>query len=65
VLHVPSDASADDIKAAYRSMIQQYHPDKVATLGKDLRDLAEIKTKAITVAYEQALRDRRIAPYKR
>jgi preprotein translocase subunit Sec63 len=29
----------------------EYHPDKVATLGADLRDLAEAKSKAITAAY--------------
>jgi preprotein translocase subunit Sec63 len=29
----------------------EYHPDKVATLGVELRDLAEEKSKAITAAY--------------
>ena len=29
----------------------EYHSDKVATLGAELRELAEVKSKAITAAY--------------
>ena len=29
----------------------EYHPDKVAMLGAELRELSEAKSKAITAAY--------------
>jgi DnaJ-domain-containing protein 1 len=35
------------IKRAYREMVMQYHPDKVAHLGADLRRLADEKTRAL------------------
>jgi len=59
VLELPFDASAEDVRAAYRRLIGQYHPDKVAALGQELRDLAERKSAEITVAYQDALAERR------
>ena len=53
VLGVKSMASAEEIKAAYRLRIAEYHPDKVAHLGPELRTLADKKTKAIQRAYER------------
>jgi DnaJ like chaperone protein len=44
----------EEIQAAYKSLIRQYHPDKVASLGEELRNLAEQKSKAINVAYKEA-----------
>jgi hypothetical protein len=55
VLGVDRSASTEDIKAAYRDKIKQYHPDRVASLGPELRELAERKTKALNAAYEEAL----------
>ena len=52
VLGVEPDASQEDIRRAYRHLAAQYHPDKVAHLGADLRRLAEQKFKAIQAAYE-------------
>lgn len=56
VLGVPAYASLDQIKAAYRRKIAQYHPDKTSTLGDELRALAEVKTKELNTAYDAALR---------
>ncbi len=56
VLDVPASAGLDEIRAAYKLHISQYHPDKVATLGDELRALAERKTKEIGAAYAEALR---------
>ena len=56
VLNINPNASLDEIRAAYQSLISQYHPDKVATLGAELRALAERKSKEITAAYQEALR---------
>lgn len=58
VLQVAPTASADEIRAAYRQLISQYHPDKVETLGPDIRDLARRKAQEITVAYETGLKAR-------
>ncbi len=51
----PGD-SFDEIRRAYRERMKEYHPDKVAGLGKDLRELAERKAKEINIAFEQLRR---------
>lgn len=53
VLGVSPNASLDEIAAAYRKMAQMYHPDKVAALAPEFRELAEKRMKAINTAYEQ------------
>ena len=40
ILGVKEDATQEEIYAAYRTAVKQYHPDRVAHLGKDLQDLA-------------------------
>jgi hypothetical protein len=40
------------LKQAYRDRIREYHPDKVAHLGSELRQLAERKAKEINAANE-------------
>jgi DnaJ like chaperone protein len=61
VLDVSADASMEEIKAAYLKRISEYHPDKVAALGKEIREVAERKSKEINVAYSFALEERRKA----
>lgn len=39
------------VRKAYVQRIQEYHPDRVATLGEKLRRLAEDETKRINEAY--------------
>lgn len=51
-LGVGLEADQNEIRQAYRRLAAQYHPDKVAHLGVDLRHLAEQKFKAIQAAYE-------------
>jgi DnaJ-class molecular chaperone len=58
VLGVSSSASNDEIKAAYRERIAQYHPDQVAGLGLELRQVAERKMRELNSAYEFALTKR-------
>ena len=56
VLDVDRSASRAQITAAYRARISQYHPDKVARMGPEIRALAEKKSAEINTAYETALR---------
>ncbi|MDR2452553.1 MAG: J domain-containing protein [Candidatus Accumulibacter sp.] len=56
ILGVSPDASMEEIRQAYRTLMSQYHPDKVASLGEDLKKLAEAKSREITRAYRAALR---------
>ena len=54
VLGVSPDATHEQIVSAYRARMSEYHPDKVASLGPDIRALAEQKAREINVAYEEA-----------
>jgi len=53
VLGLSRGASPEEIRRAYYALIAQYHPDKVAQLGPELRDLASEKSKEINRAYSQ------------
>lgn len=53
VLGIGRNASSDEIKQAYRSLVNQYHPDKVVHLGEEFRVLAEEKFKEIQEAYQE------------
>ena len=52
VLGVTPVSSIDEIKKAYKSLIRQYHPDKVDSLGDGLKAVALEKTAEINNAYE-------------
>jgi len=56
VLGVPATASKDEIAAAYKRKISEYHPDKVTRMGPEIRALAEMRSKEINAAYDEALR---------
>ncbi len=53
VLGVGRNASADEIKKAYRRLVNTYHPDKVSHMGEEFKELAEKKFKEIQEAYQQ------------
>ncbi len=52
VLGVSRNATFEEIRRAYRTKMREYHPDKVASLGAELRELAERKAKQINEAFE-------------
>lgn len=52
-LGVKKTASFNEIKASYRRLANQYHPDKVSHLGEEFRALAEKRFKEIQEAYQE------------
>jgi DnaJ like chaperone protein len=62
VLGVSPNATRAEIASAYRALISQYHPDKVARLGPEIRAVAERKSAELNRAYEQALSSRPVFP---
>ena len=53
ILGVERGASIEQIKAAYRELANQYHPDKVMHLGEEFKILAEKRFKEIQKAYQE------------
>ena len=58
VLGISPTATDDEVKAAYRKMALQHHPDKVATLGEDIKKAAEKKFKEINEAKDMIYKAR-------
>ncbi len=54
-LGVNRSASLDEVREAYRALIQQNHPDRVHNMSPAIRDFAEEETKRINAAYQEAL----------
>jgi tetrahydromethanopterin S-methyltransferase subunit G len=57
ILNVPNNASWEEISTAYKKMAQMYHPDKVAGLAPEYREIAEKRMKIINAAYGQLKRN--------
>jgi DnaJ-domain-containing protein 1 len=53
VLGIERGATLAEAKRAWRSLIVQYHPDKVAHLAPEFKALAEAKTREIMQAWEE------------
>ncbi|MCB0271668.1 MAG: DnaJ domain-containing protein [Bdellovibrionales bacterium] len=53
VLHIPKNASQDEIRKAYLFELSQNHPDKVAHLSEEIQKTAQRKTQDIQWAYQQ------------
>lgn len=56
VLEIPESSSKEEIIASYERLIRQYHPDLLAQMGRERRELAEVKSSEINVAYDIALK---------
>jgi DnaJ-domain-containing protein 1 len=52
VLQLTRPFTFEQLRAAYRQRMSQYHPDKVSSLGPELRELAESKSKEINQAFD-------------
>lgn len=52
VLEISPDATDEEVRKAYRKLALEHHPDKVETLGEDIKKAAEQKFKQINEAKE-------------
>lgn len=52
ILDVAPSATPEEINVAYRKLAQMYHPDKLAGLAPELREMAEQRMKLINRAYD-------------
>jgi preprotein translocase subunit Sec63 len=53
VLGVRRGATREEITRAHREQLKRYHPDRVADLGPELREVAHEKTVALQRAYDE------------
>ena len=58
VLEISPSATDAEVRAAYRKLALKHHPDKVATLGEDIRKAAEEKFQLINNAKEKIYKSR-------
>jgi DnaJ-domain-containing protein 1 len=57
ILGVSANASAAEIKTAYRNRVKECHPDRFPNLDEQSRQLAEEWTKSLNAAYAELLRE--------
>ncbi len=57
ILGLGNSTGITEIKTAYKIKIKEYHPDKVDTLGEEIKSLAKKRTQEINKAYELLLRE--------
>lgn len=58
VLGLTKDATDEEVRKAFRKMALQYHPDRVATLGEDVKAAANRKFQEINEAKERIFKAR-------
>ncbi len=51
ILEINENSNTEEIKAAYKKKIKEYHPDRLSGLGAELQKLAHQKTQDINSAY--------------
>ena len=51
-LDLKGKLTPEEIKKRYRELMTQYHPDKVRSMGDEIREVAERKAKEINEAYD-------------
>lgn len=52
LLGVPPDATADDIRIAYKRLVMKFHPDRMHGKAPEILRQAEARMKEINIAYE-------------
>jgi DnaJ like chaperone protein len=61
ILEIDANVSDDEVKKAYRRMAMKYHPDKVSTMGEDVKRAAHEKFQKLNEAYEKIKKERGMA----
>ena len=60
MLEISENATDEEVKAAYKRMVVKHHPDRVASLGEDIRAAAEKKMREINEARDLIFKARGI-----
>lgn len=60
ILELEPTATDEQVKKAYKKLALKHHPDRVATLGEDVKRASEEKFKSIVAAYEKIKKERNI-----
>jgi curved DNA-binding protein CbpA len=63
VLGLHKTASKEEIKAAFKKLAFQFHPDKHSQSPKSVKDNATLRFKQVSEAYEVLMDDRKRADY--
>jgi len=58
VLEISPSATDEEVKAAYRKLAMKHHPDRVSSLGEDIRKAAEEKFRQLNEAKEKIYKAR-------
>ncbi len=61
ILEIPSSATDDEVRKAYRRMSMKHHPDKVAHLGPEVQQAATAKFQMVSAAYGRIKKKRGMA----
>ena len=61
VLGIDKSATDEEVKKAYRKLAMKYHPDRVETMGEEIKRNAEKQFKEINEAYETIKNERGMA----
>jgi len=58
ILELTPEATDEEVKKTYRRLAVQYHPDKVAHLGEDIKKAATKKFQNLNAAYDEIKKQR-------
>lgn len=58
VLGIASSAADDELEQAYRRLMSEYHPDRVANAAAEIREIADRRAREINQAYDHIKRQR-------
>jgi hypothetical protein len=60
VIGVPASAAFDEVHAAWRQKLAEYHPDRFMRAGEKIRRLANTETQRLNAAFQAIARERAV-----